>query len=134
MTNTPTADSRVGEPLAYRWQTSHTEGRWHYAEKVSFAPRDIEMGIIKNVTPLYADTLTSPAQKTVTDDMVEVAARAFDPFSFASWQQSYDYEMAKSSDEAEAKAFADWCMGKRIDEARSGARAALTAALSSKGA
>lgn len=65
---------------------------------------------------------------SISDEEIEAAARAFDPFSFQSWQQSYDYEMAKSADAVEAKAFADWCTGKKIEEARTGARAALTAA------
>lgn len=69
----------------------------------------------------------------VTDESVEIAARAFDPFPFESWQRSYDYEMSQSGDAAEAKSFADWSIGKRVEEVRSGARAALTAALATMG-
>lgn len=42
------------EPVAWRWQTNYTDDTWHYAEKVSFAPRDIERGIVRNITPLFA--------------------------------------------------------------------------------
>lgn len=65
---------------------------------------------------------------TITDAEVEAAARAFDTFAFESWQQSYDYEMAHSGSADEAKGFADWCMGKRIEEVRTNARKALIAA------
>lgn len=59
---------------------------------------------------------------------VEAAARAFDPHAFKSWQQSYDYEMGQSGNADEAKGFADWSMGKRIEEVRNAAREALRAA------
>ena len=59
---------------------------------------------------------------------VDAAARAFDPLAFKSWQQSYDYEMGQSGNADEAKSFADWSMGKRIEEVRAAAREALRAA------
>ena len=60
-------------------------------------------------------------------DMIEKVARAIDPFPFDSWQTSYDYEMAQSGDAEVAKAFANWSMGKRIEEVRQQARAAIDA-------
>lgn len=63
----------------------------------------------------------------VSDADVELAARAFDPWPFESWQCSYDYKLDQSGDAAEARKFAEWSMGKRLAEIRSGARAALEA-------
>lgn len=82
---------------------------------------------------LAAATISGGGKVEVTDEAVEIAARAFDPFPFESWQRSYDYEMSQSGDAAEAKSFADWSIGKRVEEVRSGARAALTAALATMG-
>lgn len=63
----------------------------------------------------------------MAEDMIERVAQAIDPFAFESWQRAYDYEIGQSGDAAEAKAFADWSGGKRLDEARQAARAAVEA-------
>lgn len=127
----PAAPVPVPEPqaVAWHWMAKNKMSTWPAwslgPERPAFAPVD--------AIPLFAAAPLSGGDVKVTEEMVEIAARAFDPFPFESWQGSYDYEMLKSGDETEAKAFADWSMGKRLDEIRTGMRAALTAALSTMG-
>ena len=60
-------------------------------------------------------------------EMIERVAKAIDPHAFADWQRRFDYEMGKSGDAIEAKAFADWGGGSRKSEALEKARAAIEA-------
>lgn len=60
-------------------------------------------------------------------EMIERVAKAIDPHAFADWQRRFDYEMGKSGDAIEAKAFADWGGGSRKSEALEKALAAIEA-------
>lgn len=55
----------------------------------------------------------------------EEVARLVDAYAFKSWQQAHDYEIKTTGDAEEAVRFADWSVGKRVDEAREKARAVL---------
>lgn len=43
-----------GEAFGTAWQTSYTGDEWHFAREASFSTPDLERGIVKNVTPLFA--------------------------------------------------------------------------------
>lgn len=64
---------------------------------------------------------TAPAAMPSPEDV----ARLVDAYAFKSWQQAHDYEIKTTGDAEEAVRFADWSVGKRVDEAREKARAIL---------
>lgn len=107
--------SPAAEPFGTAWQTNFSSGKWHFDVKVAFAASDIERGIVHNITPLYTHPAPSASRGvTVTDEMVERAARAAHWVNYEDPQQA-DHEWHHWSGSA--------------DYARKIARAALLAAL-----
>lgn len=61
------------EPWATAWQTSYTGDEWHFARQALFGAFDLERGIVKNVTPLYAQPSLVDG---VSEEMVERVGEA----------------------------------------------------------
>lgn len=65
MTDTP--------PFAVAWRTSHTGDEWHFAKKAEFVPSDLDKGIVRDVTHLYAQ----PSVQISVEEMFSVLKKAY---------------------------------------------------------
>lgn len=64
---------------------------------------------------------------THNEKIVEAVARAIDPDCFSDFRRAFDYEMKISGNVEEARNFAKWSAGAKIDRAKEQACAAITA-------